>query len=94
MPKGPGDNHDGCKRTGDLINAETGNLKLTQKFLGHSIVSTTADVYTHTSVEMESDAAASLEKAIFGDLFPIWNWEQHCSELGKCSVLSSEPKVQ
>jgi hypothetical protein len=24
-------------------------------------------------------------------LFPIWNWEQHCSESGKCSVLSSVP---
>jgi integrase len=54
-----------------LINAETGNLKLTQKFPGHSTVSTTADIYTHTSVEMERDAAASPEKAIFGDLFPI-----------------------
>jgi integrase len=43
-----------------LINAETGNLKLTQRFLGHSNVSTTADIYTHTSVEMERDAATSL----------------------------------
>ncbi len=54
-----------------MINAETGNLKLTQKFLGHSNLGTTADIYTHTSVEMEREAAASLEKAIFGDLFPI-----------------------
>ena len=54
-----------------MINAETGNLKLTQKFLGHSNVSTTADIYTHTSEPMEREAAAALEKAIFGNLFPI-----------------------
>jgi integrase len=54
-----------------MINAETGNLKLTQKFLGHSNVSTTADIYTHTSEKMERDAAVALEKAIFGNLFPI-----------------------
>lgn len=29
--------------------------------------------------------------AICSQLFPIWNWEQHCSESGKCSVLSSVP---
>ncbi|HEY4931539.1 MAG TPA: tyrosine-type recombinase/integrase, partial [Terriglobales bacterium] len=29
-----------------LINARTGNLKLAQKLLGHSNLSTTADVYS------------------------------------------------
>lgn len=31
-----------------FINAQTGNLTLAQRFLGHSQLSTTADVYTHT----------------------------------------------
>ena len=54
-----------------FINAQTGNLKLAQKFLGHSNFSTTADIYTHTSQEAERQAAVALERAIFGDLFPI-----------------------
>jgi integrase len=54
-----------------MLNAQTGNLKLTQKFLGHSNVSTTADIYTHVSEGMEREAAIVLEKAIFGNLFPI-----------------------
>jgi integrase len=40
-----------------FINAGTGNLKITQKFLGHSNVSTTADIYTHISEAMEREAA-------------------------------------
>jgi integrase len=30
-----------------------GNLKLAQRFLGHSTVKMTADIYTHTSAEAE-----------------------------------------
>jgi integrase len=56
---------------GSFINAETGNLKLAQKLLGHSNLSTTADIYTHTSAEAERDAAVAVERAIYGDLFPI-----------------------
>jgi integrase len=56
---------------GSLINAETGNLKLVQKLLGHSNISMTADVYTHTSQESEREAARAVERAICGDLFPI-----------------------
>jgi integrase len=56
---------------GSLINAETGNLKLVQKLLGHSNISMTADVYTHTSQESEREAARAVERAIYGDLFPI-----------------------
>jgi site-specific recombinase XerC len=44
-----------------LINARTGNLKLAQKLLGHSNLSTTADVYTHTSAEADATAALALE---------------------------------
>ncbi len=56
---------------GSIINAETGNLKIAQKILGHSNLSTTADIYTHTSAELEREGAVALERAIFGDLFPV-----------------------
>ena len=55
---------------GSFVNAQTGNLKLAQKLLGHSNLSTTADIYTHTSAEAERDAAVAVERAIYGDLFP------------------------
>ena len=54
-----------------IVNEQTGNLKLTQKFLGHSTIKMTADVYTHTSVEAEREAAVAVERAIYGDLFPV-----------------------
>jgi len=37
----------------------------------HSNLSTTADIYKHTSAEAERDAAVAVERAIYGDLFPI-----------------------
>jgi len=54
-----------------IINQKTGNLKLVQKLLGHSNLSTTADVYTHTSADADRSAALALEEAIFGDLFQV-----------------------
>lgn len=54
-----------------IVNEQTGNLKLAQKFLGHSTIKMTADIYTHTSAEAERDAAIALERAICGDLFPV-----------------------
>jgi integrase len=54
-----------------IVNEQTGNLKLAQKFLGHSTIKMTADIYTHTSAEAERDAAIALERAIYGDLFPV-----------------------
>jgi len=51
-----------------IVNQQTGNLKLVQRLLGHSNLSTTADVYTHTSTA-EREAALALEQAIYGDLF-------------------------
>ena len=56
---------------GSFVNAQTGNLKLAQKFLGHSNISTTPDIYTHTSEESEREAALAVERAIYGDLFSI-----------------------
>jgi len=54
-----------------FINAQTGNLKLAQKLLGHATVNMTAEVYTHTSAEAEREAALAVERAIYGDLFAI-----------------------
>jgi len=31
----------------------------------------TADIYTHISAEAERDAAIALERASYGDLFPV-----------------------
>ena len=53
------------------LNDHSGNLKLAQKFLGHSTIKMTADIYTHTSAEAEREAALALERAIYGDLFPV-----------------------
>jgi hypothetical protein len=44
-------------------------MKLAQKFLGHSNMSTTADVYVHAAKGAEQVAANVLEEAIFGNLF-------------------------
>jgi len=60
-----------------LINAETGNVKLAQKLLGHSNFSTTADTYTHTYSEGEREAAKALERAVFGESVPS------CSQNGE-----------
>src|SRR5262249_3893082 len=54
-----------------IVNQKTGNLKLVQKLLGHSNLSTTADVYTHTSAHADRSAALALEQAIYGDLFQV-----------------------
>jgi hypothetical protein len=43
-----------------IVNEQTGNLKLAQKFLGHSTIKMTADIYTHTSAEAERGAAIAL----------------------------------
>jgi len=54
-----------------FLNQQTGNLKLAQKFLGHADITTTANIYTHTSSESDRGASVAIERAIFGDLFPI-----------------------
>jgi integrase len=55
-----------------FINAQTGNLKLA-RFLGHSQLSTTADIYTHTSEKAERETAVALERRFLetcSQLFP------------------------
>lgn len=54
---------------GSFVNSQTGNLKLAQRFLGHSNITTTADIYTHTSEQTEREAALAVERAIYGNLF-------------------------
>jgi len=64
-------NYDRTSEAATIVNQKTGNLKLVQKLLGHSNLSTTADVYTHTSAGANRSAALALEEAIFGDLFQV-----------------------
>jgi integrase len=56
---------------GSVVEQRTGRLKLAQKLLRHSNLSTTADIYTHTTKQAEREAAVALERAYFGDLFPV-----------------------
>jgi integrase len=56
---------------GSVVEQRTGRIKLAQKLLRHSNLSTTADIYTHTTKQAEREAAVALERAYFGDLFPV-----------------------
>ena len=38
---------------------------------GSEHLGTTADIYTHTTQQAEREAAVALERAYFGDLFPV-----------------------
>jgi len=38
--------------------------------LGHSNLSTTADIYTHSAIEVEREAAVAVEQAVFGGYVP------------------------
>ena len=54
---------------GSVVEARTGRLKLAQRLLRHSNISTTADIYTHVTKQGEREAAIALEGAY--DLFPV-----------------------
>jgi integrase len=54
-----------------ILNKQTGNLKLIQNFLGRADISTAANIYTHPSDESDRGASVAIERAIFGDLFPV-----------------------
>lgn len=73
IPRGSGTSgfHTFRHSTASILNEQTGNLKLAQKLLGHSNIDMTAEVYTHTSAEAEREAALAIERAIYGDLFPV-----------------------
>jgi integrase len=56
-----------------IVNEQTGNLKLAQKFLGHSTIKMTADIYTHTwkrNAALQSPWNGQ-STAICSQLFPI-----------------------
>ena len=56
---------------GSFVNALAGNLKFAWRFLDHSNINTTKDIYTHISEESERVATLALERAIHGNLFSI-----------------------
>ena len=49
---------------GSIVVANTGNLRLAQKLLGHSSIATTANIYTHVRPEEQRKAVEILEKAV------------------------------
>ena len=48
-----------------ILNRQTGNLKLAQQQLGHTQLSTIANLYTHTNEEDAKTAAEALAGVIF-----------------------------
>jgi integrase len=61
---------------GSFVNAETGDLKLAQSLLGHTQLSTTANIYTHMLPSAEKNFAGigegNFRKSV-PSLFPIGN---------------------
>jgi hypothetical protein len=51
---------------GSVIHKETGSIKLAQKQLDHSSVSTIGDIYTHVDDEELVRAASALGRALEG----------------------------
>jgi len=49
-----------------MIHKQTGSLKLAQQQLGHSTLSTTADIYTAVDEEQVAETAEALGKAFCG----------------------------
>lgn len=64
--KGEGGFHCFRHSAGSIVVSKTGNLRVTQKLLGHSSITTTANIYTHVQVEELRGAVEILEKAILG----------------------------
>jgi integrase len=73
IPRSPGTSgfHTFRRSAAGILNERTGNLKLAQKMLGHSTIDMTAEVYTHVSAEAGREPALAIERAIYGDLFPV-----------------------
>jgi integrase len=71
--KGASGFHTFTHSAASIVNEQTENLKLAQKFLGHSIIKMTADIYTHNSQFGESGTRRRNRSrtAIYGDLFPV-----------------------
>ena len=56
---------------GSVVDERSAQLKLAHKLLRHNNVGTTATTDTQTSKQSECEAAIALERAYFGDLFPV-----------------------
>ena len=56
---------------GSIIHARTGDLKLTQKALGHAKVSTTSDIYVHLEEDALKVATELMAGEIFGNCAPM-----------------------
>jgi len=45
--------------------------KVCRNYLNYSLARQPSPIYTHTSAEVECEAALAVERAIYGDLFPV-----------------------
>ena len=57
---------------GSIIHRETGSLKLAQKQLGHSNISTTGDIYTHVEDSEMDEPASILGRALGESVVDLW----------------------
>src|SRR5262249_26714296 len=55
---------------GSLIYAKSGDLKLVQKQLSHSHISTTSDIYVHLEDKAVEEGTDILTREILGELYP------------------------
>lgn len=57
---------------GSIIHKETGSLKLAQKQLRHSNISTTGDIYTHVEEDQLDEIASILGQSFGGSVVEMW----------------------
>ncbi len=57
---------------GSIIHKETGSIKLAQKQLRHSNISTTGDIYTHVEEDQLDEIASILGKSFGGSVVEMW----------------------
>lgn len=65
---------------GSIIHKETGSLKLAQKQLRHSNISTTGDIYTHVEEDQLDEVASILGESFGGSVVDLWYAEDSDSQ--------------